>query len=279
VSGLQQLLDVLELRPTGDHSYEATNLQLGGGRTVFGGQILAQAVVAGAGVDPTKDVRSLHTIFARGASVEAPLEVVVDVAQVGRSFASATIMFRQGGKDCARSLVLLSSREPDLIRHQSDAPAEVVPEGAAALRHGPDFWELRMDPEVDLDDPLAIGPAEVAVWARFPGAPDDQTISRALLAYASDGFLIATAMRPHSGVGQSMAHVTISTTVITHTISFHEDIDAANWLTLQMASPYAGHGCSYGRGEVFDARGVQVASFVQDNMIRNFPPGTAPAAS
>ena len=49
------------------------------------------------------------------------------------------------------------------------------------------------------DDPDAVGPAELDVWTRFVGAPDDPVIDQALLAFATDGFLIGTAMRPHAG--------------------------------------------------------------------------------
>ena len=46
-----------------------------------------------------------------------------------------------------------------------------------------------------------------------------------------------------------MAHVSVATTVVTHTLAaFREDVNAAEWLTLRMASPYAGHGSSCGRG-------------------------------
>jgi hypothetical protein len=131
---------------------------------------------------------------------------------------------------------------------------------------------------VDLSDPEAIGPAELRVWTRFPGAPDDPAISQALLAYASDGFLIGTAMRPHAGVGQSMAHVSISTTVLTQTLSFHEQFSAADWLLLDQRSSWAGRGRSQGAGTVFTADGRLVASFTQVNMVRDFPAGQAPPA-
>ena len=271
MSELQRLLDVLELRETGSQTFAATSLPFGG-PTAFGGQLLAQAVVAAAGVDPDKDVRSLHTVFARGALVDQPLEVVVYVVQAGRSFASASVSFQQDGKTCARSLVLLSSREPDLIRHQPEAPVPTPPAEAVDSHHGPAFWEVKVAPGIEFSDPQAIGPAESTVWVRFPGAPEDQTTGRALLAFATDGFLIGTAMRPHAGIGQSMAHVSVNTTVITHTLSFHEDIIAADWMTLRMSSPNASHGCSYGRGEVFDGAGLHVSSFVQENMIRPMPP-------
>jgi acyl-CoA thioesterase II len=103
-------------------------------------------------------------------------------------------------------------------------------------------------------------------------------IGQALLAYATDGFLIATAMRPHEGVGQAMSHVSISTSVLSHTLTFHEPIDASQWYLLAHESPYAGRGRSYGRAHIFSSGGDVVASFVQDNMIRDFPEGQKPQA-
>jgi acyl-CoA thioesterase len=279
MADLQELLDVLEMRPTGEWSYEAGSISFGGGPTVFGGQLMAQAIVAGATIDLNKEVRSLHTVFARPAQVDHPLEISIDVLQAGRSFASGSVAFRQGEKECARSMILLGSIEPDLIRHQSSAPQVSPPADAQHVAHGPDYWEARMEEGIDLNDPEVTGPSELTVWTRFPAASATQTVSRALLAFATDGFLIATAMRPHPGIGQSLAHVSVATTVVTHTLAFHEDVNAAEWLTLQMDSPYAGHGSSYGRGEVFDSRGLHVASFVQENMIRNVPaPKAAPSS-
>ena len=39
-----------------------------------------------------------------------------------------------------------------------------------------------------------------------------------------------------------------------------------------MCGPWlvAGHGRTYGSGQVFDERGTQVASFVQENLVRAF---------
>ena len=65
-----------------------------------------------------------------------------------------------------------------------------------------------------------------------------------------------------------MAHVSISTSVITHTLTFHEPFAAADWLLLSHHSPYAGRGRSYGQAEVFRTDGALVASYVQDAMIR-----------
>jgi acyl-CoA thioesterase II len=96
--------------------------------------------------------------------------------------------------------------------------------------------------------------------------------------YASDGFLIGTAMRPHPGVGQALAHVAISTSVITQTLTFHDEFDASSWLLLAHHSPEAGRGRSFGRADVFTPDGRLVASFCQENMIRAFTDDRRPAA-
>jgi acyl-CoA thioesterase len=273
---LDELLAVLDLHPTGPGTFRADSMEFGAGAVVFGGQQLAQTIVAAATVDPAKSVKSVHTVFARGASTDRPLEFAVDVMQQGRSFASATVTISQGERLCTRSLVLLHAPDPDLIRHQDAAPE--VPSAAESTpsAHGAGFWEVRTVGGVDIADPDAVGPPRLDVWTRFPDAPDDPNLNQALLAFATDGFLIGTAMRPHAGVGQALAHRSISTSVITHTLTFHGPVDASGWLLLDQESPVAGAGRSYGRAHVFAEGGDLVASFVQENMIRAFATDQAP---
>jgi acyl-CoA thioesterase len=221
-------------------------------------------------------VKSIHTVFARGGALDQPLDIDVEAMHTGRALASAAVTVRQGERLCTRSLVLLSAVEPDLIRHGVDAPKVAPPEEAPAGPAGEGFWEVRIVDGVDLSDPAAVGPPELFVWIRFPGAEAKGVVGQALLAYATDGFLIATAMRPHEGIGQAMSHVSISTSVLSHTLTFHEPIDPGAWHLLAQESPYAGRGRSYGRANIFSADGRVVASFVQDNMIRDFPEGQKP---
>lgn len=267
---LDDLLRVLALDATGEGTSRGTSIEFGGGSVVFGGQLLAQSIMAGAAVDPSKELKSIHTVFARGASLTAPLDFGLDVMQAGRTFASASVSVTQGDRLCSRSLVLLHAPDPDLIIHQTDRPAAMSPEDAVPSAHGPGYWEIRTVDGVDLGDPDAVGPAELDVWTRFAGAPDDPTINQALLAFASDGFLIGTAMRPHAGIGQSMAHRSIDTNVITHTLTFHAPVAAGGWMLLRHESSVAGRGRSYGRAHVYSEDGALVASFVQENMIRAF---------
>ena len=108
----------------------------------------------------------------------------------------------------------------------------------------------------------ARGPA----WTAADGA--DPAAHQAILAWATDGFLIGTALRPHAGLGQSQAHKALSTGVVGHTLTFHEPFDLREWLLLAHESTHAGAGRSHGRAQVFTRAGRFVASFVQDNMIR-----------
>jgi acyl-CoA thioesterase len=272
----KDLYSVLQFRDQGDGRFEADSVDEGHG-VVFGGQLLAQAVVLATAAVQGKELLSLHTTFARGATPATPLDYSVEVQQEGRAFANATVTAAQGGKVCTRSLALLHDPSPDLIRHGDAMPDVEGPDGLPG-REG--WWDIRVVGGVDISDPAAVGPAELRVWTRFPGVPADggPTLAQALLAYASDGFLIGTAMRPHEGYGQSMAHVAISTTVLAQTLQFHERFAPDEWLLLDHSSSYAGRGRSQGRANVFTRDGRLVASYSQVNMIRDFPQGAAPAA-
>ena len=117
----EALVHALSLEATGPDRYRAHNVEAGHG-VVFGGQLLAQTVVAALIGHDDKSVKTVHTVFARGASPDADLEFTVDPMHAGRSFASSTVTVSQGDRLCARSLVLLSADEPDFIRHADPCP-------------------------------------------------------------------------------------------------------------------------------------------------------------
>jgi acyl-CoA thioesterase len=257
---IRPLLAALDLEDRGDGRYRGSHHDTGRG-VVFGGQVLGQVVVAATRSVPGKSVLSLHNVFARAVSIDEPLDLRVEVAHAGRSFATATVTTSQGDRTCTEAVVLLHTPDDDLIRHADGASVWSPPPA-----DGDGWWEVH--PDGDVSDPATVGQPELRVWTRFPGAPDDPVVAQALLAYASDGFLIGTAMRPHDGIGQSMAHVSVATTVLAQTIAFHEPFPASGWLLLDQRSTYAGRGRSHGMANVFDEPGRLVASFTQENMIR-----------
>ena len=265
----------MQLERVGDHRFVARSHD-GAGEVVFGGQLMAQTIMAAAQCAPGKQVLSLQSAFARGASTQSPLELDVEVLHAGRTTATVAVSAAQGPRLCCRSLVMLHEPDHDVIRHAATAPATSGPPDTA---DGASWWQYHVEDGADIRDPDAVGPAELRVWTRFPEAPpDDAAANQALLTWATDGFLIGTAMRPHPGYGQALAHRSISTTVLTHTLSFHEPLDAASWLLMDLRSTYAGRGRAQGHDDVFDEAGRHVASFSQVAMIRAFAAERAPAA-
>ncbi len=244
---------------------------------VFGGQLVGQAVVAATRCIPDKRVRSVQTVFAKGARLDQPVDIRVEPMHEGRNIASATVTFVQNDRLCARSLVLLDVAEPDLVRHQIPMPDAPSPDPAKAVPHWLAAPQTIVVGDVDIADPALTGPPTLQLWIRFPDAPiGDAMFARALLAHATDGWLIATAMRPHAGLGQSMAHTEVSTGVLTQDVTFHDEFDARQWLLIDHEAQATGGGRTYGRGHVFTEDGRLVASFVQEALLRRFPAGQDP---
>jgi acyl-CoA thioesterase-2 len=264
-----------------EHRYRLPNVGDAESRdVVFGGQLMAQMIVIAADRNPGKDVKTIHTIFARAARVSQPIEIEASSMHDGRAFGSETLTVWQDDRLCARALVLVSADEPDVIRHTSEMPTVAGPE--ESVQKGPvglvfPGTDFRMVGGVETWDPNApVGPAELNVWLRYPDAPAELCVHQAVLAFASDGFLIGAAMRPHEGFGQDRAHVDLSTGVVSHTMTFHEPVDVGSWSLLAQEIVYAGRGRVYGRSNVFSEDGSLVASFVQDSIIRFFPKDVSP---
>ena len=266
-----ELVEMLNLEEVGPNRFRAQPLA-GTRAVVFGGQLLAQSLAAAARSNDGMGVKSMHTVFLRGGRPDEVLEIDVDPVHVGRTFGASNVTIRQGERTCTKSTVLHHVPDDEIISHQVEPPEIGLPEEAAPISSNESRgWEVRIAREAEIFDPDAIGPAELYVWSRFREVPPEPWASQALLGYASDGFLIATAMRPHAGVGQDLAHVSIDTTVITQTLTFHDDFDAGEWLVLAHWSPVARHGRTFGRADVYTLGGSLVASYSQENLVRAMP--------
>jgi acyl-CoA thioesterase len=238
-------------------------------RVIFGGQLLGQLALAAAAVG-ARPIRSVQALFARPGSVLEQLTIGTEVVHHGRTVSSVLARAEQGGRTLCAGLVLLDAGDADVVRHAQampDVPGPDESEPVEAERGS----ELRLVGGRAILSADRIGPAESHAWARFPCAPaEDPDLHRALQCWYTDGLLIGTAMRPHR-LAQEMAHRSVSTGVLTHTISFHEEGDARDWMLITQTSTYAGSGRCYGTGAVFTESGVLLASFAQEGMIRAFP--------
>jgi acyl-CoA thioesterase-2 len=83
-------------------------------------------------------------------------------------------------------------------------------------------------------------------------------------------------MRPHKGVSEAQAHVTLSTGILATTIAFHDEVDVTEWLLYANPAIYAGRASCRGEGHVFARNRRLLASYTVQGMVREFR--TAPAA-
>src|SRR5690606_8633087 len=108
------------------------------------------------------------------------------------------------------------------------------------------------------------------VWFRtMAPLPDSQPIHRAILAYASDFQLLATAIQPH---GLSFHKGEVKAASLDHAIWFHDEFRADDWLLYVTESPWSGLARGFGRGQIFSRDGRLVASVAQEGMIREATP-------
>jgi acyl-CoA thioesterase II len=233
--------------------------------------MMAQMMVAAASTAPDKKVRNISAIFARPGRTDAPLTIDVEVIHTGRTLASATTSISQDDRILSRALILLDAGDTDVIRHSASLPSNAGrPEDAAPWTTNAQGTEVRIAQGVDMTVVAPNGPPELLVWFRVPDATADPVMSQALAASRSHLFLIGAAMRPHEGIGASMAHESLSTGVLTHALSFHDSVDVSSWLLFVNESTYAGAGRAYGHGAVYSEDGRHVASFSQNSLIRHF---------
>src|SRR5271163_3686209 len=181
---ISAFVDALTLEEVGTDRYRADSLSSTHG-VVFGGQLLAQSVMAGLAGQEGKAVKTIHTVFARGASPDVPLDIAVERMHSGRSVASSTVTISQGDTLVTRSLVLLSAEEPDVIRHADTPRSDTKPDEAGGTVRGEGAWEILIVGDVDLNDPELVGPAELDAWVRFVDAPGDPATDQALVAYST----------------------------------------------------------------------------------------------
>ena len=267
---MSELPDILRLTPVADHRYHVFQpAESAEGRdVVFSGQLLGQMIMAAdAEAGSSKDVRSVHAVFARAGTYTKPIELEVDSMHAGRTWASDTVTATQDGRLLSRALILLNTLDPDLMRHGPAMPEDVEPPGDLVAGQVQAFpgAEIRPVPGERERDGV---PFELA-WHRFQESVDSQAANQAILTWATCGNIIGLAMRPHrEQVRISDAHVTLSTGVIAHTIHFLERIDVTQWLLIVTTADSAAGGRVYGSGAVYDEGGKLLAVFHQDSMAK-----------
>ena len=253
---------------------------------VFGGQVLAQGVVAcGRTVDTgsPRPLHSLHAYFMRPGDDTQPIHFAVEKMRDGRSFSTRRAHALQNGKPILS--MSCSFQDPaDGLDHHDPMPDVPAPEGLKSLSDvfgGIDhpgakhLAEGRAIEQRHVEGNLFVapGPEQVArqsVWLRAIGElPDDPLLHSAVLAYASDYALLEPVLRRH---GRQWMDGTLNVASLDHAMWFHRPARADEWVLYAQESPSAQGGRGLGIGRMFTADGTMVATVAQEGMLRVRPP-------
>jgi acyl-CoA thioesterase II len=285
---ITDLLDLLDLEPIEVNIYRGLNRDIGTGR-VFGGQVMAQALVAARRtVEQDREAHSMHGYFILPGDLEAPIIYFVDRLRDGTSFTTRRVTAIQHGRAVFNMSASFHRREEGL-EHQADMPDAPPPDGLATelelIRAGAHRIPQALRSVLTQDRPIDFRPVDVdpfdaaprppsrRVWLRAVGAmPDSIVAHQAALAYASDYGLLAAAVQPH-GVGIRDARLQAAT--LDHAIWFHRDFRLDDWLLYAMDSPAAAGARGFARGSIYTADGMLIASVAQEGLLRMR--GDAPA--
>ncbi len=296
------LLPVLDLREVGTaqlrlDSADVAGLQLPGRQCrvftgpsqlqryqrTFGGQLMAQAIVAAArtvdGAGAARPVHSLHVTFLAGGDDTREVSYVVEPLGDGRSFSQRRVQVVQDGVLLAVVTVSFQQAAPGLEHGEPmpDVPdADSLPEVAGWLAGVPGPYA----PVCVLRGPIELRHAEGTLYAAAPerhtagqsvwfrareALPDDPVVHAAVLAYACDYSVLEPVLRAH---GIWWGDPRLRQASLDHAMWFHRPVRADEWVLHSLTSPSASGGRGLGLGRMYAADGTHVATLAQEGMIR-----------
>jgi acyl-CoA thioesterase II len=285
-SPLHDLLGVLDLEPLEKNLWRGQSAGVGRMR-VFGGQVIAQSLVAANRTVEGRRIHSLHGYFMLGGNPTIPILYEVERIRDGGSFTTRRVRAIQNGESIFAMMASFHKEEPGLghqlpmpdVPRPDDLPdeAEII---ARFVPHLPEmrqrYWKSQRAIELRPVNPEGYfnrkptAPVQ-HVWFRAKGTlPDDQALHDVILAYASDMTLLDGATIAH---GRSVADPEIQAASLDHALWFHNPFRFDQWLLYTQDSPWSGHARGLGRGLIYTVDGTLVASVAQEGLIRMRRPG------
>jgi acyl-CoA thioesterase-2 len=289
---VDRLVRFLALERIEHNLFRGQSKDLGWG-TVFGGQVLGQALSAAVQTVPDdRLVHSMHAYFLRPGDVNLPIVYDVDRIRDGGSFTTRRVVAIQAGRPIFNMSASFHLHEPG-FEHASPMPdvpapddlpsefelmrrqADRLPPGmrGRAIAEGP--FDLRaVEPLDDLLYPTPRPPVR-QYWMRARGRlPDDLQVHRCLLAYISDYSFLTTALQPH---GTNWLTPGMQVASLDHVMWFHRPFRVDEWLLYAIDSPAANDARGLVRGSIYTRDGVLVASTAQEGLMRQREtPGRGP---
>ena len=210
-----RLLNLLQLEQVDDNLFRAEN-EPENGQRIFGGQVIAQALIASSRTLDGYRMHSCHAYFLRPGDNNKPVLLEVERVRDGRSFAMRRVVAIQNGQAIFNMDISFHIDEPGFQHSEPmpnvPTPQELRPDDEVAKALDGSDADPRLSPMAKLERPFEmrsvfqVGSVEWAenrswspVWIRYRGELDlssDETpnLNAALLAYASDMGLVSTGL-------------------------------------------------------------------------------------
>jgi acyl-CoA thioesterase-2 len=218
---------LLDLERVDRDLFRGRNANFGPRRTLYGGQVAAQCLIAAAAtVEEGRTPHSLHGYFLRAGRSDLPVILEVDRDRDGRSFSARHVNAVQEGEVIFSMITSFhaESEEGTLDDAFDDAPRREVPEPAATPRGG---WNPLLEVREVTQTDFLKGVFTDCVWARsLTRLSDDPLVHRAGLTYISDigsGF----GQKPSALAGRGGPS-------IDHAMWFQEHIRADDWVLVDL---------------------------------------------
>jgi acyl-CoA thioesterase-2 len=282
---MRSLLNLLELEQLDANLFRSQSHEENVQGDLFGGQVLGQSLVAAQGTvaEECGQPHSMHGYFLRAGTSSTPVIYDVDRIRDGKSFSTRRVVAIQNGKAIFNMAISFHRQEAG-YSHQMAAQNLPPPPNAADLQCLKDnmvklgFSQQRIEGMIEKSPVLTVPVFEEAYFTEQPSPPhnqywfrcrqplpEDATVQRAALAFATDINLIATSLFPHHTSLFSGKQMVVS---LDHAIWFHQQPNINDWLLYQTDSPWSGDGRGFNRGLIYNAYGVLVASTTQEGLIR-----------
>jgi acyl-CoA thioesterase II len=278
------LVDALKLERLEVNLFRGTTPEEESRERIYGGQVIAQSLLAAYQTVEARICHSLHCYFIRPGDPNIPIIFEVDRSRDGGSFTTRRVVAIQHGQQIFNLAASFQVAEEG-YEHQADMPSAPKPDEVESdielqrrmLKDAPPearAWLERPQPiemrtvggRFDVGNPEPREPNQ-QVWFRAKDAIEGHDhMHQVILAYASDMSLLGTAVRPH---GVSWRTPGFQSASLDHAMWFHQPTDFNEWHLYHQESPSASGGRGFNLGYIYRASdGALVASCAQEGLMR-----------
>ena len=288
VTTREPISDVLDVTQSGPDRFTGSAGARNHIGSVFGGRLLAQALLSAMRTVEALPASSFHAYFLAPGRTDVPLDYQVTRLRDSRRFANRQVTVRQNGQMIFTMMAEFHAVEEGFVHQNASMPVVPPPEEVASIQHFVRERAAELEQAVTHNFAAALviemrpiapetyflaRPAEAArsFWFRQSGAAavEDSRLQQCLLAFASDYWLGGASAIPHFLPTNSGEFLITS---MDHSMWFHRPARCEEWMLHQTASPSASDGLGLSRGQIFDRDGRLIASTAQECLLRRLRP-------